>query len=138
MPKKNTAKRPAAPGGLNIEAFTSKQNQALLDLLVLAMYRDGNLAKVEETRVQQLLAAMGFETEYDRNKEFDASVTRIRRQSQSPDAVKAVAAKLAGNFTAKPDQENIYNFLSDLTAVDGSVSSEENQFLAGIKEAFNL
>jgi hypothetical protein len=138
MPNKNAAKRPAAPGGLDIAAFTPQQNQALLDLLVLAMYRDGNLAKVEENRVQQLLAAMGFETEYDRNREFDASVTRIRRQSQTPEAVKAVAAKLAGNFAAKKDQQSIYGFLSDLTAMDGSVSTEENQFLSAVKEAFKM
>ena len=138
MPKKNTSTRPAAPGGLNIDNFTPQQKQALLDLLVLAMYRDGNLARVEESRVQQLLAAMGFETEYDRGREFDSSVTRVRRQSSAPDAVKTVAAKLAGNFTAPQDQQSIFKFLSDSTAVDGSVSSEENQFLAGIKEAFKM
>jgi hypothetical protein len=138
MPEKNPTKRPAAPGGLSIENFTPQQNQALLDLLVLAMYRDGNLAKIEETRVQQLLAAMGFESDYDRNREFDNSVTRIRRQSQTPEAVKAYAANLAGNFTAKADQQSIYNFLSELTAMDGSVSVEESGFLAAVKEAFKM
>ena len=123
---------------MNLGEFSPQQNQALLDLLVLAMYRDGNLAKVEETRVQQLLAAMGFATDYDRNREFDSSVTRIRRQSQTPEAVKAFTLNLAGKFTAKNDQQGIYNFLSDLTAMDGSVSSEENQFLLAVKEAFKM
>ena len=44
------------------------------------MYMDGNLAMAEEARVQDLLAAMGFATDYDRNRQFDESVTRIRRQ----------------------------------------------------------
>ncbi|MDB6023243.1 MAG: hypothetical protein JWQ04_3100 [Pedosphaera sp.] len=100
MPKKNTP-RPAAPGGLNLAGFTPQQNQALLDLLVLAMYMDGNLAQVEEARVQQLLAAMGFASDYDRNREFDASVTRVRRKSQTAAAVKTLTAALTGNSPSR-------------------------------------
>jgi hypothetical protein len=128
----------AAPGVLGIGDFTAPQNQALLDLFVLAMYMDGNLAQVEEARVQQLLTAMGFETDYDRNREFDASVTRIRRQTQTPAAMKDCAAKLAANFTSQEQQQRVYDFLAELAGLDGRVSAEESKFLISIKEAFKM
>ncbi len=135
---KENIKTPVAPGLMDLRGFTAPQNEALLDLLVLAMYLDGNLAQIEEARVQQLLTAMGFATEYDRNRQFDASVTRIRRQSQTPEAVKACAARLAGNFTDRGQQHHVYHYLRDLTALDGSVSTEESKFLSAIREAFKL
>jgi hypothetical protein len=125
------------PGGFNLAGFTPQQNLALLDLLVLAMYLDGNLAMVEETRVQDLLAAMGFATDYDRDRQFDESVTRIR-QAQTPEASKAFTNKLAIQFTTPEQRKRVYDLLNELTALDGRVSSEESQFLSVLKEAFKL
>jgi Tellurite resistance protein TerB len=125
-------------GFLDVQDFTAAQNEAMLDLLVLAMYLDGNLAKVEEARVQQLLTAMGYASAYDRGKAFDASVTRIRRQSQTEEAVAAFAARLAGNFTAADKQRRVYEFWKELTALDGSVSSEESKFLTVVRGVFGI
>jgi hypothetical protein len=127
-----------APGALELASFTDEQKQALLDLLVLDMYMDGNLARAEEARVQQLLGAMGFKSDFDRDREFDASVTRIRRQTQTPDDANAYAAKLATCFTAREQQQHVYDYLSDLAALDGRVSPEESKFLSAINAAFKL
>ena len=124
------------PGALELSTFTPQQKQALLDLLVLTMYMDGNLARAEEARVQQLLGAMGFQSDYDRDREFDASVTRIRREVQNPDDATDVASKLTSCFTTPEQQRHVYNFLSDLTALDGNVSAEESKFLSAISAAF--
>src|SRR4051812_42430046 len=107
---------------MNLGNFSPPQRQALLDLLVLAMYMDGNLARAEEARVEQLLAKMGVESDYDRNRDFDASVTRVRQHSQSADAARACVGRLAQNFTTADQRRNVYDTLSDLTALDGSVS----------------
>ncbi|EEF63302.1 hypothetical protein [Pedosphaera parvula] len=64
---------------MDITDFTAGQRQALLDLVVLTMYMDGNLASIEAARIQQILTAMGLDSPYDRDKEFDASVTRVSR-----------------------------------------------------------
>ena len=131
-------KRAASPGALELTTFTADQKQALLDLLVLAMYMDGNLARAEEARVQQLLGAMGFRSDYDRNREFDASVTRVRREAQTPEEATACAVKLAGNFPIPAQQQHVYDFLSDIAALDGNVSPEESKFLLAIKAAFKM
>ena len=135
---KKTFKQPAVLGKTDISDFTKAQYQALLDLFVLAMYMDGNLARAEAARVQQLLGAMGLASDYDRNREFDAAVTRVRRQPQTAEAGKASAARLAANFTTRAHQQRVYDLLSDLTALDGGVSAEESKFLSALKETFKL
>jgi hypothetical protein len=123
---------------MDITNFSEPECQALLDLLVLAMYLDGNLAKVEEARVQQLLAAMGFKTEYDRNRQFDVSVTRVRSHSATPEAARKFAGMLAGHFTTADHRIRVYDALKKLTALDGGVSPEENRFLSLVREVFQM
>jgi uncharacterized tellurite resistance protein B-like protein len=138
MAKENSKSTSVPVELLDMQGFTATQREALLDLLVLAMYLDGNLAKVEEARVQQLLTAMGFATEYDRNRQFDASVTRVRRESQTAQAVKACSARLAANFSLPDQQRRVYRMLRELTALDGNISSEESEFLLAVKNVFGI
>lgn len=123
---------------MDITNFSEPECQALLDLLVLAMYLDGNLAKVEEARVQQLLAAMGFKTEYDRNRQFDVSVTRVRSHSATPEAARKFAGTLAASFTTAEHRTRVYDALKELTALDGGVSPEESRFLSLVREVFRM
>ena len=123
---------------MNIADFTEEQRVALLDLLVLAMYMDGKLASAEETRVQQLLVAMGLSSVYDRNRQFDASVTRVRPYAQSAGAARECITGLAGNFTTPEQQRIVHDILHDLVASDGEVCAEEKRFLHYIGEAFGF
>jgi uncharacterized tellurite resistance protein B-like protein len=123
---------------MNISDFTGAQRQALLDLLVLAMYTDGHLATVEDARVQQLLTAMGFESEYDHQVQFDASVTRVRKHSETRDSALAHATQLAHAFTAPGQRRRVYDLLDDLVGSDSRVSAEENRFLSVIKGVFQI
>ena len=102
------------------------------------MYMDGNLARAEEARVQHLLGAMGFKTDFDRNREFDAAVTRVRRHAETPDDANSFAAKMAACFTTREQQQHVYDYLSDMASLDGRVSPEESKFLSAINAAFKL
>src|SRR5258708_3093143 len=123
---------------MNVSNFSASQRQALLDLLVLAMYMDGNLAAAEEARVEQLLAKLGVESDYDRNRDFDAAVTRVRQHSQSADDARACVGRLARSFTTSEQRRRVYDALSDLTALDGQVSAEEGKFLTFVRAAFQM
>ena len=73
---------------MNIKDFTEPQMQALLDLAMLAMYADGHLASAEDERVHRLLRAMGFATDYDCDKHYDASIARVSRHSQTAESAR--------------------------------------------------
>ena len=123
---------------MNVKNFTDGQRQALLDLATLAMYADGRLTTVEDERVQRLLIAMGFTTDYDRNKHYDASVTRVSRHSATAAAARTYATELAKSFSSKEQRRQVNEVLDDLMSSDGGVAPEESALLAVVRDALKV
>ena len=87
---------------IDLTGFTAFQQQALFELLILAMYADGHLTTIEDEQLQKLLIAMGHTEESDRQRAFDAAVTRMRPCVQSLQKAREQAVQLAGAFTDRP------------------------------------
>lgn len=121
---------------MNLNGFSPGQCEALLDLVVLGMYADGRLTTGEDSRVRQLLGAMGQATEYDRSRHFNAAVTRVRQQAATREIIFARAAVLAQAFTGSDQQQEVTNILGDVLASDHQFTSEENRFMAVVAEVF--
>jgi hypothetical protein len=82
--------------------------------------------------------AMGLEPGYDREREFDASVTRVRRHTQNAGALRAHALELAQGFSSREQRRTVYDLLKDLVGSDNQVSAEENRLLSVVREVFQL
>ena len=120
---------------MNIKDYTEQQKQALLDLVTLAMYADGHLASAEDERVLRLLGTMGFTTDYDRSKHYDATVTRVSRHSQTAESARAYAATLAQAFSSSEQRRMVEGILDDVVNSDSHVSLRESGLLAIVREA---
>ena len=120
------------------DAFTSAQRMAILDLAVLAMYADRKVAWAEDRRVQRLLGELGFGTQLERNREFDAAVARVRGLGTTPERAAAHADQLARQFVHPAQRRWVYDMLSDLMLADGEVAAEESRFLARMRERFEI
>src|SRR6516162_5297584 len=114
---------------MNITGLTQEQKQALLDLLIIGMYADHNLASAEDERVGRLLDTFRFPSEYERDKFSDAAFTRASRQSGSPEAIRAYVGQIAGHFPTREIRQRAYDILDDLLTSDGKVTSEESKLL---------
>ena len=117
--------------------FTNEQKQALMDLLILGMYADRNLASAEEACVQSLLGSFQFPSDSERDSFSDAAFTRTSRHTSSPDAVRAYVNDLAKRFAAPDMRRTVYERLNQLLTSDGRVTTEESQLLAAVRTAFN-
>jgi len=123
---------------IDLTGFSATQKQALFDLLILAMYADGHLSSVEEEQLQKLLAAMGFTDEIDRQREFDAAVTRIRPSIQSIYKAKELAMGLADLFTLRPQQKLVFAAVEKIMTFDNKISTWENTLLMELRMKFRL
>ncbi|MCD6052672.1 MAG: hypothetical protein K0Q55_4090 [Verrucomicrobia bacterium] len=120
---------------MNIKDFTEAQKQALLDLTMLAMYADGHLASAEDARVHRLLSGLGYATEYDRDTQYDAAISRVSRQALTVKTAQAHAVKLAEAFTTPVQRLKVHDLLGDLVTSDSRVSLQEGEFLSVVREA---
>jgi hypothetical protein len=123
---------------MNLADFTTDQRQAVMDLLVLGMYSDRNLASAEDACVQRLLASFNFLSDSERDAFSDAAFTRASRHTGSPEAIRAYVRELAPRFSTFEMRRSVYTKLNDLLTSDGRVTTEESQLLAALKTAFDL
>ncbi len=119
---------------MNLKSLSTDHQAAVLDLAVLAMYADGHLASIEDSRIQRLLRQMGIEAEYDINNVYDASVSRVSQHSSTHDDATAFATTLAGQFTSPEERNAVMAILNDLLFSDGRVVAKESSYLAVIKK----
>jgi len=120
---------------MNIKDFTELQKQALLDLTMIAMYADGHLTSIEDQRVQRLLGAMGFDTDYDRGKQYDAAISRVSRHSQTAESALLHAAGLAQSFATQEQRRFVQSILDEIVTSDGHISLQESSLLSRVREA---
>jgi nicotinamide mononucleotide adenylyltransferase len=123
---------------IDLTEFSAAQQRALFDLLVLAMYADGHLTSVEDEQLQKLLTAMGHPEESDRQREFDAAVTRMRPFIQSIQEAKEQALLLAEAFTTRTQQKQVYEAVQQIMISDKHVSSWEGTLLSELRLRFRM
>lgn len=121
---------------MNIKHFTGPQQEALLDLALLAMYADGHLASAEDERVHRLLSAMGLEDEDGQARLYDSAVARVRGVAGSATAARGHAVHLSTHFTEPAQRRDVLSVLEDLLASDNQVAPQERGYLAAVREAF--
>ena len=119
---------------MSINEFSENQKQALLDLVLLAMYADGHLASAEDGKIRRLLEQMGHTTDYDRSRWYDAAISRVRSHPQNPESARLHAQKLAQVFATADEQKLAVQLLDEIMASDGQVAPQENALLSAVKD----
>ena len=123
---------------IDLTGFSAAQQRALFDLLILAMYADGHLTTVEDEQLEKVLAAFGYTEEFDRQREFDAAVTRMRPFVQSIQQAKERVLLLAEAFTTRSEQKQVYAAVQQIMTSDKHVSSWEGTLLSELGLKFRL
>lgn len=121
---------------MDLTKLTTDERNALLDALVLAMYSDAHLARTEDARIEKLLGAMGFAAKFERDREFDAAVTRVRKHTDSTTAAREITDNLASALSKRGDRDTVIQAITELIGSDSRVSPEETKFLDMVKAAF--
>ena len=123
---------------MEITKLTLQQQAALLEILILAMYADGSLDLEEDARLNRVLTAMGVETEYDRDRVLDESITRLRQYSQNPQLARDHAVQLAQSFKDPEQCRGVYQLVEQQVNSDNSVVPNEHEFLSAMRTALKL
>jgi hypothetical protein len=123
---------------IDLTGFSAFQQKALFDLLILARYADGHPTNVKDPLLQQLLTAMGHAEGNDRQREFDAAVTRLRPAVQSIWKAKEQALALAEPFTDRNHRKQVFAAVEQMMTADSHVTSWENTLLMELRMRFRL
>jgi hypothetical protein len=78
------------------------------------------------------------ETEYDRDRVLDDSITRLRTYSQNPQVARTHAVQLAQSFTDPEQCRGVYQLIEQQVNSDSSVVPAEHEFLSAMRQALKL
>ena len=123
---------------MNLTDFTEPQKQALVDLLVLGMYADGNLDLIEDEKTRRILDSIQFKSDTARQYFLDASFARARQNNISAESQRGYVAQIAKQFPSPTLRREVYNTLEDSLSSDNKIADKERELLAIVMEEFKL
>ena len=123
---------------MDLTAFSDQQKQALVDLLTLGMYADGNLDLIEDEKAQRVLDAIQFPSDSARKYFIDSSFARARKHGASPDSARKYAAEIGKSFPTKAVRRQIYSVLEDSLSSDNRLADRERELLVMVTDEFGL
>lgn len=123
---------------VDLAEFTPYQLRALLDLFVLALDADGQLPAANDPRLDSLFNAMGYKTDVERQREFEASVARIQPHSRPVQRARDQLIELSQAFTTRPQHKKVYAALQKVYAGDAHVSTVEIYLLSELRLRFRV
>ena len=123
---------------MDLTGFTDQQKQALVDLLVLGMYADGNLDLIEDEKVRKMLDTIQFSSDSTRQYFIDASFARARKHGSSPESARNYVAEIAKHFSTPALRRQIYTALEDSLTSDRKMADKECELLLVVSEEFKL
>jgi hypothetical protein len=123
---------------MSITEFTDQQKQAVVDLLVLGMYADGNLDLIEDEKARRVLDSIQFSSDSARQYFLDASFARARKYGASAKTTRSYISEIAKSFPTPAMRRQVYTALEDSLASDRQMAEKECELLLIVSEEFKL
>jgi hypothetical protein len=123
---------------MELTGLTDKQKQAVVDLLVLGMYADGNLDLIEDEKARRVLDSIQFSSDSARQYFLDASFARARKHGVSPKTTRSYVSEIAKSFPTPAMRRQVYTTLEDSLTSDRKMAEKECELLLVVSEEFKL
>jgi hypothetical protein len=123
---------------MSITEFTDQQKQAVVDLLVLGMYADGNLDLIEDEKARRVLDSIQFKSDSARQYFLDASFARARKHGASAKTTRSYISEIAKSYPTPAMRRQVYTALEDSLTSDRQMAEKECELLLIVSEEFKL
>jgi hypothetical protein len=123
---------------MELTGLTDKQKQAVVDLLVLGMYADGNLDLIEDEKARRVLDSIQFSSDSARQYFLDASFARARKHGASVKTTRTYISEISKNFPTPEARRLVYTTLEDSLTSDRKMAEKECELLLIVSEEFKL
>ena len=123
---------------IDVSDFTPHQQRALLDLFVLALEADGQLPPANDPRFDSVFTSLGFNTDVDRQREFEAALARMKPNARPVQRARDQLIVLSQAFTTRPEHKRVYAAMQLLFKGDAHVSSVEHYLMSELRLRFRV
>lgn len=112
-------------GKASADGLDQPQREALVDLLVYAMYSDSKVSLAEDQLIQRRLEAMDWQAVETVENYYDRAVTRVRDIPASAEARRSFLHRIAERLDNHDTRAKAFQLCHQLFLSDGEESQEE-------------
>src|SRR5262245_37137088 len=123
---------------MNLNRFNEPQRQALLEILIMAMYCDSQLASAEDLRVQKVADSLGFVSPDERRNYLESLLGTLSKLPRSIEAMRSPLTLLARRFPNATVRAEAVAATEELLLCDHRFAQQESQFLNVLKKALGV
>ncbi len=115
--------------------MTQQQREALIELLLLAIYTDAHISLTEEEALERAVTEQGWDSPYPKSLFLGKAAAAARAASESEVATTAFINERAAFFNSEPVQAVAYSIVHQVLSPDG-IADSEHAFLSLLSQAF--
>lgn len=123
---------------MNLEAFSDKQLDSLLELLALGMYTDGHLANAEDESIKWLAAEAGIKGGYNLEQAMDRAISAARRVSNTEQSLRAAVSQIAEVIDEADVRQVAFEALAKVHLADADDAPSEGKLQSIVAQEFGL
>jgi hypothetical protein len=112
------------------------QREAIFDFLLLAMYADSVLKRVEDARIYEMISGIGWSSYQDPREYSNTAIARVRKVSENSQSTTEFLHELSDRLRTAEARQFALVLFSRLLESDKDVSVEEDHLYAAAKGIF--
>lgn len=118
--------------------LNQEQREAIFDFLLLGMYADSAIKRVESARLYDLIASVGWKSYQEPREYSETATSRVRDAAETGEKTRAFLSQLNDRL-ATPEARNFAMVLFlRLIEADKDINVQEDQLYAAAKAAFGV
>lgn len=117
-------------------SLEQSQREAIFDFLLLAMYADSVLKRVEDARIYEMMSGVGWSSFQDPREYSNTAIARVRKASENPQSTTEFLHELSDRLRTSEARQFALVLFSRLLESDKDVSVEEDHLYAAAKGIF--
>ncbi|RYD68728.1 MAG: hypothetical protein EOP84_29785 [Verrucomicrobiaceae bacterium] len=114
------------------------QREAIFDFLLLGMYADSVLKRVESARLYSLISSVGWESYQTPNEYANLATARVRDASENSGKTGVFLANLNDRLATPEARQFAMVLFLRLIESDKEINAEEDQLYTAAKAAFGV
>jgi hypothetical protein len=120
------------------DGLTQPQREAIVDLLLFAMYEDQRVAMQEDIFIDQHVRKMKWESGTYPSTYVDMATARVRQARESAEGREHFLRRIRDRLSDPVAKQRAVDMCRELLDADRIESAEESQFLASLPAALGL
>ena len=117
--------------------MTQSQREAIFDFLLLAIFSDSSIKLIEDERLHEMIAGLGWEGSRDPEEYGQLATARVRDALASDDKTDQFLGDLSDRLSDAETRKIALGLFSELTQID-QVAAAELQLLSRARAIFGV